>query len=161
MNVIYGDVCDIEFGNRLNCILQVCNDHGRYGAGLSGALARKWPVIEREYLEWSLTEEFGIGNIQNVRVDRHLSIINMVAQRGLISQHNKHPLDYFSLEMCLIRIFGIFCQYQLKFPDGFITIYCPKIGSGLAGGDWGKIKPRIEYWFDRPEFTLNFVYLDH
>jgi hypothetical protein len=84
----------------------------------------------------------------------------MIAQHGLISQHNKHPIRYDALNLCLIRIFGILTQFQLRLPDGYISIYCPKIGSGLAGGNWDKIKPEIEYWFARPEFTLNFVYLD-
>lgn len=160
MNIIHGNICSIEFENKLNLILQICNDQGRYGAGLSGALSKKWPQIESKYLQWSLTEDFKIGNIQQIKIDKNLSVINMIAQRGLISSYNKHPLDYNALEMCLIRIFGILCQFQLKFPDGYITIYCPKIGSGLAGGDWNKIKPMVEYWFDRPEFTLNFVYLN-
>jgi len=164
-NYYNGDITLIDFPtNALNFIPQVCNNIGKYGAGLSGALSAKWPKIEQSFSQWVIGEGKGcsgpyeLGHIQMVSVTPSLAIVNMIAQKGVRARYNPKPLQYKQLEMCLIRLFANLSQISCRFADGHIKIWCPKIGAGLAGGDWDNIQERISHWFDRPEFELNYVF---
>jgi hypothetical protein len=136
------------------------NNIGKYGAGLSGALSRKWPNVESDYRAWFNNKpgNLDMGLIQISTMDTHLAVVNMVAQYGVRSHTNPNPMDYKALEMCLIRLFGILAQLALKHRNSKrFKIWCPKIGSGLAGGDWSIIKPMVEHWFVDRDFELTFV----
>ena len=57
---------------------------------------------------------------------------NMIAQAGLYSKHNQHPLQYDALQQCLSAL-ERFCKHSNA------VVYMPKIGSSLARGDWSYI----------------------
>lgn len=163
MNQINGDVTKIAYPTGcVNIIPQVCNNIGMYGAGLSGSLATRWPVVQDQFAKWVGREgkgssgPYALGQIQWVSVEPNVAVINMVAQNGVRSTTNRTPIKYKYLEMCLIRLFGILITKSGKF-DGFYRIWCPQIGAGLAGGDWNKIQGMVAHWFDRPEYELNFI----
>lgn len=159
------DITQIEYdSSAANFILQICNNAGKYGAGLSGALSKKWPIVGDSYLNWYNSNNKGtsgqldMGHIQIVTIDNHLAVVNMIAQYGVRHYTNPKPIDYASLEMCLIRLYGLISQLAMR-RDGKrrFKIWCPKIGTGLAGGDWNIIIPKVVHWFDRREFDLTFV----
>lgn len=165
-SIIQGDFTTLQFDpHYIHIIPQICNNVGKYGAGLSGALASRWPQIRDSYFEWhggqgkNVSGDFVLGEMQTVRVEKHVMIINMIAQNNVRGPYNPNPIDYCSLEKCLIRIFGTLCQLTSKYPDGYFHLWFAKIGSGLAGGDWGKIQSSIDHWFDHPEYTLTYVQL--
>ena len=167
MNEYLGDITNIAYPkNCVNIIPQVCNNIGRYGAGLSGSLASKWPVVRSRYLEWKggqrngSSGHFSLGHIQWVNVETNVAVVNMVAQNGIRSSSNKKPIKYEHFEMCIIRLFCIINTKTSLYCDRYFKIWCPKIGSGLAGGDWQRIKKIVVHWFDRQEYELNFVYYD-
>lgn len=165
MNEYTGDVTNIAYPTGcVNIIPQVCNNIGKYGAGLSGSLATKWPAVQQRYLEWvgrqtkGASGPFAPGQIQWVGVEPHIAVINMIAQNGVRGPSNPIPIKYKHLEMCLIRLFGLINPLTSRHDDGYFKIWCPQIGAGLAGGDWEKIKSMVSYWFNKPEYELNFVY---
>ena len=153
---VAADITKIDYNqNDINFILQVCNNSGKYGAGLSGAIGSKWPVVEKDYR--SLGHDIEMGSIQISTIDRHLAVVNMIAQYGVRSMTNPHPLDYRALEMCLVRLYTILYTVAKKKKDTKFKIWCPKIGAGLAGGDWNNIRPRVIHWMGFNEFELTFV----
>ena len=115
-------------GSNLRYVLQIVNDEGKYGAGFSGALARRWPKVESEYRKW-WRERFGklqLGDIQSIQILSDLVVINMVAQKGIVSAENPKPIDYKALQVCLAKAGNEISEFNA-------SVHMPRIGCGLAG----------------------------
>lgn len=139
------DIRYIKFdGKHVPIVPQVCNNIGMYGAGYSGAIASRWPMVQTNYLEWATKKEelsntsgaFVLGENQYVNCGDAL-IVNMIAQSGVRSQYRPVVIQYSSFMACMYKI------SMLKF-DLPVKYYIAKIGSGLAGGKWDDIKYYIE-----------------
>lgn len=135
-------------------IAHVVSTAGRFGAGFAKAVAQRYPTARARYLAWAnpaqdpeipaYSRAFILGAVQWVGVGRDLLghhawfdrwVVNMVAQRGLRSAANPHPLDLDALELCLRAV-----------ADGSLgrPIVMPRIGCGLAGGTWAEVEPVVE-----------------
>lgn len=126
-------------GSSLRYILQIVNDEGKYGAGFSGALSKRWPKIETEYRQW-WRERYGNlnqGDIQIIQVLSDLVVINMVAQNGIVSKDNPTPINYDGLKSCLDKAGTEISKHNA-------SVHIPRIGCGLGGGTWEKIEPLLE-----------------
>lgn len=139
--IIYknGDVLQNSSVSRIIC--HVVNNKGGFGKGFAASLAKKYPVVKNKYKEWygmSLLygdNKFKLGSLKEVVINDNLTIINMLCQDGYASRLHPTVIDYLALEMCL---------EQIKLVKPKFEIWMPKIGSGLAGGDWNKIEEIIE-----------------
>lgn len=126
---ITGDVTEpLLCGN--DCIVQVVNNVGAYGAGVSGAIAKKWPRV-KESFDHQLR---ALGIVDIIQVEPGLFVGNMYAQNGLKGKTNPKPLRYGYLSECLSNTRE--CKFQ--------HIHMPKIGCGLAGGDWNIVSEIIQ-----------------
>lgn len=115
-------------------IVQIVNDAGGYGAGFSGALAKRWPAVETLYREWSKQGALALGKNQYIAVDPGYIVANMCAQHKWKPIVDK-PIDYDALEECLTNL-DAFCR-----PLGEqVMIAMPRIGCGLAGGEWSEVE---------------------
>ena len=126
-------------GEGFRYILQVCNDIGGYGAGFSGALSRRWPMVESSYRKWwsSLNGELKLGAIQVIQVQSDIAVINMIGQHGIgLDKNGVPPIRYDALENCLNNA-GIIIS------DEKGSAHMPRIGCGLAGGNWDLIEPLV------------------
>lgn len=123
---ITGDATEpIDNGEKL--IVHICNDMGAWGAGFVLALSRKWHEPEQSYQAWHRRgHKFELGEIQVVQVEEGLSVINMIAQRGLGPMAIRYP----ALVQCLRKVHEI-----ARVSDA--SVHMPRIGCGLAGGNWG------------------------
>ena len=64
-------------------IAHICNDAGGWGKGFVLAVSKKWKEPEKRYRQWYQSkEQFGLGEIQLVRVKPYVSICNMIGQKG-------------------------------------------------------------------------------
>ena len=138
LKFVKGDAT-IPLGSNNRYVLQIVNDEGKYGAGFSGALARRWPKVEIEYRKW-WRERYGkllLGDIQVIQILSDLVVINMVAQKGIVGPKNPKPIDYSALQKCLDKAGDEASQHSS-------SIHMPRIGTGLAQGDWSLIEPLIE-----------------
>ena len=57
----------------------------------------------------------------------------MIAQRGIMANGNVQPIRYDALEQCLTTV-------SMLRPH---SVHMPRIGCGLAGGEWSMIEPII------------------
>ncbi|MFD4872021.1 Appr-1-p processing protein [Streptomyces sp. NPDC058420] len=67
-------------------IAHVCNDIGGWGKGFVLALSRRWPEPEKAYRAWHrdrAANDFGLGAVQLVQVERQVWVANMIGQRGI------------------------------------------------------------------------------
>ena len=116
-------------------IAHVCNDIGAWGAGFSGALSRRYPDAEHAF---RCVRPRG-GEVQFVGVANRIAVANMVAQHGIRSASNPVPLQYDWLECCLQEL-----TKPRKWLVADTVIHMPRIGCGLAGGDWAKVERLIQ-----------------
>lgn len=123
--------CD---GNKI--IAHVCNDNGGWGAGFTGAVSACWD--EPEFAYRTLHRRYGItlGTAQLVMVGPDLWVANMFAQRGY-SGPGCPAIRYRALAQALEEVAQ---QAILRFA----SIHMPRIGCGLAGGDWETVGPIVE-----------------
>ena len=120
-------------------IAHICNDQGLWGKGFVVAISRRWREPEAAYRRWWRgSSDFGLGAIQVIQVLPCMWVANMIGQHG-ISRHRESdvPIRYEAVQECLQRL-----AEQAVALDA--TIHMPRIGCGLAGGQWDRIKHLIE-----------------
>jgi O-acetyl-ADP-ribose deacetylase (regulator of RNase III) len=124
--------------------------NGHYDAGFAKAVAVRYPRAQTRFKEWARNEplngtkrSFRLGAVQWVGVGYHLGrthrfgdrwVANMVAQQGLISPTNPHPLDLDALTLCLCQLAD-----EVRGP-----IAMPRIGCQRGGGTWDEVEPIID-----------------
>lgn len=134
-----------EAGER-RVIAHVCNDVGAWGAGFVLALSARWSRPEGLYRSWAATTfgigttgTFALGEVQIVRITDDLFVCNMIAQRGFPTATDRCALDYEALAACLDNLSRALRRSGLP-----ATIHMPRIGCGIAGGEWSKVEAIIE-----------------
>lgn len=127
-------------------IVHCCNNIGKWGAGFVLALSRKWPVVEKEYKKWYqgqmndsyCTGKFGLGNVQFVLVEQDTWVANIIGQEGIyIDNDGNPPIRYPSIRKGLQEV-----KNFASFRDA--SVHMPKMGAGLAGGNWDTIEGLIK-----------------
>jgi O-acetyl-ADP-ribose deacetylase (regulator of RNase III) len=139
INYIKGDAtCPQAKGIKIIC--HVCNDIGAWGKGFVLALSRRWEEPEAEYRAWHATGReggFQLGAVQFVQVEPYIWVANMVGQRGIKRGSSGPPIRYEAVAECLQQVAG-------RARELGASVHMPRIGCGLAGGDWSKVEPLIE-----------------
>jgi O-acetyl-ADP-ribose deacetylase (regulator of RNase III) len=136
---IKGDAtCPQAKGVKIIC--HICNDLGGWGKGFVLAISRRWEEPEAEYRKWHATGQesgFALGAVQFVQVEPYIWVANMIGQRGLKRGSSGPPIRYDAVAKCLEQV-------ATKARELGASVHMPRIGCGLAGGDWSKIEPLIE-----------------
>ena len=151
ISYIIGDATEpiVETGKRV--IVHVVNDEGAWGKGFVTAVSEKWPEPEAYYRKQArfAKKHFKLGEVQWLFVDINLAVCNMIAQHGLYSSKNPVPLRYDSLEQCLTKmaegaraVTGTSDKAYVETDQ--LSIHMPRIGCGLARGDWERVASLIE-----------------
>ena len=130
------------------CIIaHVCNDIGAWGKGFVLPLAQRYPQVKVQYKEWyqrKTDPPFALGQVQFVSVDADVWVANMIGQHGIYRQGSTPPIRYDALRECLSRVREFAREHKAD-------VQMPRIGCGLAGGDWNVVSEIIEYelvWHD-------------
>lgn len=121
-------------------IAHVCNDIGGWGRGFVMALSRRGREPETAYRTWYRDRDrtdFALGAVQVVPVYENLWVANMIGQHGIRRTGGRPPIRYEAVEEALARL----AVHALKLDA---SVHMPRIGAGLAGGDWTRIEPLIE-----------------
>lgn len=133
-------------------IMHVCNDIGGWGRGFVLALSARWPEPEAAFRSQVLR---GLGSVQTVQVSGHagqaneIIVANMVAQHGIApTREGQPPIRYDALSRCLIDIDRML---NLR-PE--MTIHAPRLGCGLAGGEWVIVEALINRYLPKREVYI-------
>lgn len=127
-------------GDGPKILAHICNDRGGWGKGFVLAVSKRWREPEAAYRSWARVGHFGgsefkLGNVQFVEAEPDLVVANMVAQCGY-GRGSIPPIRYDALERCLSAVYARAASLQA-------SVHMPKIGTGLAKGDWRVIEPMI------------------
>lgn len=141
-------------------IVHICNDVGGWGKGFVMAISKRWKEPEAEYRNWyknkeleqtdtvkferlerrdkySSEKKFELGNVLFVKVTDDIWIANMIAQRDIrADKYGQPPIRYSFVSECLQRV-RQFAKRQNA------SVHMPRIGCGLAGGQWPEIEEII------------------
>jgi O-acetyl-ADP-ribose deacetylase (regulator of RNase III) len=125
-------------GNKI--IVHICNDVGGWGKGFVLAISNRWKGPESEYRRWYAsreTNDFAIGAVQFVSVEEGLWVANMIAQKGINRGKSSEPsIRYEAVEACLSQVSEFATKHSC-------SLHMPRIGCGLAGGNWEEIESLI------------------
>jgi O-acetyl-ADP-ribose deacetylase (regulator of RNase III) len=109
------------------------------GSGVALALLKKWPQVREKYVEHHQKMGWRLGYVQFVSVGQNRFVANCATQKTYLPRGRVH-VDYEAVEQCMETLY----RHCKKFNN---TIAMPKIGSGLAGGDWKTIRKIIDKVF--------------
>lgn len=143
MKYVIGDATQPE-GDGTKIIAHICNDIGLWGAGFVMAISNRWLKPEQEYKAWAKGNgtQFKLGETQIVKIETDLYVANMIAQRGIRNDLNLVPLDLDALSDCLWELAHFVSELEYK---GIKTsVHMPRIGCGLAGGNWSDVAKCID-----------------
>lgn len=125
-----GDILDIDHG----IILHQVNCQNAIGAGISGAIINKYPIVAEKYHE--LCEEgVKLGQLQYVGTGTGVGFVNCFSQYNY-GNSAKTGIKYTNEDLLIDGIIYT-CEY---FAVSDWPVYVPwKVGCGLAGGDWSTV----------------------
>lgn len=133
-----GNVTIPEAGG-FRIIIQIVNDLGVIGAGVSGAISKRWPLITQEYKKWYRSQtNFKGGQVQEIQVQSDTSIVNMIVQHGITAQTNPSdpPIRYEQLAECLEKV-------AILAKNSSASVHAPRIGAGLAANCSSGFDPEV------------------
>lgn len=138
INYVVGDATKPQ-ASGAKIIAHICNDVGAWGKGFVLTISRRWSEPEQMYRKWYRERDdndFGLGAVQLVQVTDEIMVVNMVAQKGISRGKGGPPIRYEAVDACLKSVANKAIQLNA-------SVHMPRIGTGLAGGEWSKIEPII------------------
>jgi hypothetical protein len=164
-----GDATKPAASHNLCVIVHIVNDIGAWGAGFVRTLSRTLPMSEKLYRDWHMmrprdfeseerTGPLALGHVQLVTCTSPF-VANVCGQHGIKSARVQSapgharvevpPIRYDALRTGLERLEKILSRrdesrrLDSKSYLGDYQIHMPRIGTGLAGGDWDLIEPIV------------------
>jgi O-acetyl-ADP-ribose deacetylase (regulator of RNase III) len=145
MKVVRGDLIKLAIEGRFDVVVHGCNCQCAMGAGMAAAVAAEFPEAVRADNMTTKGDTKKLGKITYATVrglPRPVIIVNGYTQvhwrgTGIL-------VDYRAVRMVMRNI-------KAKFPGKRIGY--PKIGAGLAGGDWEIISRIIDEELDGEDHT--------
>jgi O-acetyl-ADP-ribose deacetylase (regulator of RNase III) len=110
------------------------NCKGSFGSGVAGQIARKFPDVKRGYMRKHEHDGWKLGQCQFIQTEGKRIVVNMATQEtyGKTGTH----VDYDALKQCIEQVL----DYCKTTGEGLAI---PRVGAGLAGGDWARIEEII------------------
>lgn len=143
---VKGDLFDTE----CDIIAHGCNCRGGYGSGVAYTMAKKYPKARDMYLDKYDDEGWRLGDVQFVHTVSGKVIANCATQDAFLPRGVKH-VDYKAIYFSMLKVKDFAKERGL-------SIAIPKIGAGLAGGDWQIIESTLEQVFS--DYVVTVYYLD-
>lgn len=140
INYLKGDAT-APIGKGAKVIVHICNNLGKWGKGFVLAISKRWPQPEREYkIAFSQAPTPSLGDVQFVIVSDDITVANIIGQHGIKKKggalESRPPIRYKAVRLGLEQV----ASYALQ---NNASVHMPRIGCGLAGGEWTKIETII------------------
>lgn len=148
MKIVRGDLLALAQRGEFDVIVHGCNCFNTMGAGIAKSIRRLWPAAYEAdcATEKGSAEKLGTytsATVVNDENPHRLTIVNAYTQHHWTGK--EVLVDYDALR-------DVFRKIKLDFTGTRIAY--PKIGAGLAGGDWERIKTIIDNELQGENHTL-------
>jgi len=137
------------FESTEDLIAHGCNCKGGFASGVAGMMAEKYPAARSSYMYKHRNEGWKLGDVDFAHQNRKI-IANCATQDNFLPRDKCHA-DYNAIRVCMTKVL----EYA-KLRN--LTIAIPKIGAGLAGGDWNLIETILEDVFK--DYDISVYYLE-
>lgn len=128
-----------------NHVAHGCNCFHLMGAGVAGQLAKAYPpILEVDKSDTFLGDTEKLGNYTKAVGKKGQFCFNLYTQFD-----PGRNLDYGALANSMINL-NKWAENLLVPP----TVYMPRIGCGIAGGDWEKVKTLINLFTDNVRIII-------
>ena len=146
MNVVRGDLIKLALAGEFDVIIHGCNCQCAMGAGIAKAIKSTFPEAYQADLETEKGSRDKLGTISYaavVRNERTIIVVNGYTQfhwrgSGVLA-------DYDAIRFVMRAVKSRFSEKRIGYP---------KIGGGLAKGDWGVISNIIDVELAGEDHTL-------
>lgn len=128
IDYIHGDL----FNTKCNYIIHGCNCMGAYNAGVAKIVRQLYPAAYNDYMNIYNSVGLILGDFYASSQPDGKTIINAMTQENYGT--NKVQVSYWAIANVFRNLNSL----------GIKEIALPKIGAGLAGGDWKVISAIIE-----------------
>jgi O-acetyl-ADP-ribose deacetylase (regulator of RNase III) len=138
---VFGNAAYPDVSSGPVMLAHVCNDVGKWGAGFTKAVERRWPGSGAR---WKRAVEILDNPLGQILFDStpadadHIILVNMIAQHGVGTSQIR--VSYPALHKCL-KMLAEVAKEGIGGP--MIPVHMPRIGCGLAGGRWEVVEPII------------------
>ncbi|MFW5886416.1 MAG: phosphatase [Bacteroidota bacterium] len=136
------DLINLAENGYFDVIIHGCNCFHTMGAGIALALSKKYPEIRTADKTTTYGDKSKLGNFTSYDNGKFI-IINGYTQYGF--GENKSQVNYDAIKKLFQKIKLIFHGKKIGYP---------KIGAGLAGGDWNIISSIIDKELEGEDHAL-------
>ncbi len=148
---IEGDV----FYSKDNILIHGCNCYGVMGAGVARIVRKFYPLAFVEDKKTGKGDSSKLGRYTHSKQKHHyypeqdIIVINAYTQYGYSwNSYNSQVVDYHAIRTVMTSI-------EKDFPEKSISM--PRIGAGLAGGNWKIISDIINDVFKEHNITVFYL----
>ncbi len=113
------------------------NCKGSFAAGVAKQIRNKHPLAAQAYIDKFLHEGWKLGDVQFVKLPGGLTIANCATQYGY---------GYAGDQRVFVNYEAVAAVFTtlVKYSELGNSVAMPRIGAGLAGGDWNIILKLLE-----------------
>lgn len=137
---VEGDLLELEQKGFFDVIAHGCNCFCKQKSGIAKAISEEYHThlynLERERHIGDINK---LGQIEFIQHRfKHTLVVNCYTQYRYGKNHSdgdEKPIDYEALQLCLRKLNHVFKGKRIGLP---------KIGCGLAGGNWSIVKKLIK-----------------
>jgi O-acetyl-ADP-ribose deacetylase (regulator of RNase III) len=123
-------------------IVHGCNAQGVFNAGIAKQIREKYPQVYLDYK--NKHNQFGLqlGDIIITKINSNLFFVSAITQKYYGRNKNKIYVSYNAILHCFQKINELALKENLE-------VKFPKIGCGLANGNWHIVKDIINSCLDK------------
>ena len=146
MKIISGDLLDLALGGKFDVIVHGCNCQCAMGKGIALAIKQQFPEAYQADLQTSKGDREKLGTISFAKIERPTAMFTVVNAYTQYHWRGKGVLAEYDAIRAAFRL------VKQKFAGRRFGY--PKIGAGLAGGDWQVIAAIIDEELAGEDHTL-------
>lgn len=155
-NEISGDLLYLFDKGTFDAIGHGANCFCRMKSGIAGQISKQFPGAVEEDNKTIPGDKKKLGNFTHWTHPNRSRLYNLYTQYNYGRVENHLYLDYMALESALMNMREDLKNYTAKHNLGGKTLHVgfPKIGCGLAQGNWTRVNGLIRLAFDRHNITI-------
>lgn len=137
MQEIKGDILNgLPKATNKTVVLHGCNCLHIMGAGIALYFRKRFPLVYEVDCATVARDTKKLGTYSIAPINEEFHILNCYTQFGIQPDvYSNPPVDYNAIRRCLNTVAIAYADWEIRLP---------KIGCGLAGGDWSVVKSIIE-----------------
>lgn len=148
MKIIKGDLIQLALAHKFDVIVHGCNCFHTMGAGIAKQLKQTFPdvyLVDKKHTRYADESKLGtFSSASFLSEDNHvLTILNAYTQFNYSGSGVK--VNYSAISSIFSGIKELYSGKKIAYP---------KIGAGLAGGDWSIISSIIDEKLEGEDHTL-------